>query len=81
MGHLSNRVGVSQRTLSRLFADELGMTYPQWRTQVRLQHALMLLAEDQRVTTVALRCGWATPSAFIDTYRRAFGHTPGTRRL
>ncbi len=77
---LSSRVGVSQRTLSRLFADELGMTYPQWRTQVRLQHALMLLAESHGVTAVALRCGWATPSAFIDTYRRAFGHTPGARR-
>ena len=24
--------------------------------------------------------GWATPSAFIDTYRRAFGRTPGARR-
>lgn len=76
---LAGRVGVSQRTLSRLFADELGMTYPQWRTQVRLQHALMLLAENHGVTVVALTCGWATPSAFIDTYRRAFGHTPGAR--
>lgn len=78
---LAGRVGASQRTLSRLFADELGMTYPQWRTQVRLQHALMLLAENHGVTAVALACGWATPSAFIDTYRRAFGHTPGARRF
>ncbi|OBG39140.1 helix-turn-helix transcriptional regulator [Mycobacterium sp. E3198] len=77
---LAGRVGVSQRTLSRLFADELGMTYPQWRAQVRLQHALMLLAENHGVTAVALACGWATPSAFIDTYRRAFGRTPGARR-
>ena len=61
-------------------ADELGMTFPQWRTQLRLQHALMLLAEHHDVTSVALKCGWATPSAFIDTYRRAFGHTPGARR-
>ena len=74
---IGNRIGVAQRTLSRLFADELGMTYPQWRTQLRLQHALMLLAEHHDVTSVALKCGWATPSAFIDTYRRAFGHTPG----
>jgi AraC-like DNA-binding protein len=47
---------------------------------LRLQHSLMLLAEHQDVTSVALKCGWATPSAFIDTYRRAFGHTPGARR-
>ncbi|ORV96279.1 AraC family transcriptional regulator [Mycobacterium kyorinense] len=74
---IGERVGVGQRTLSRLFRDELAMTFPQWRTQVRLHHALVLLAEHQNVTSVALQCGWATPSAFIDTYRRAFGHTPG----
>ena len=77
---ICRQIGVSQRTLSRLFGDELGMTYPQWRTQLRLQHALMLLAEGSDVTSVALQCGWATPSAFIDTYRRAFGHTPGRSR-
>jgi AraC-like DNA-binding protein/quercetin dioxygenase-like cupin family protein len=77
---ISNKIGVGQRTLSRLFSDELGMTFPQWRTQLRLQHALMLLAEHHDVTSVALNCGWATPSAFIDTYRRALGHTPGARR-
>ncbi|OBJ47970.1 helix-turn-helix domain-containing protein [Mycobacterium sp. 1423905.2] len=77
---LSARVGVSQRTLSRLFRDELAMTFPQWRTQLRLQQALALLAEQYDVTSVAARCGWATPSAFIDTYRRAFGHTPGQAR-
>ncbi|KLO33906.1 AraC family transcriptional regulator [Mycobacterium nebraskense] len=74
---IGHRVGVSQRTLSRLFRDELAMTFPQWRTQLRLQHALVLLAEHRDVTSVAAECGWATPSAFIDTYRRAFGHTPG----
>jgi AraC-like DNA-binding protein len=74
---ISDRIGASQRTLSRLFRDELAMTFPQWRTQVRLHHALVLLAERHDVTTVAVECGWATASAFIDTYRRAFGHTPG----
>jgi len=77
---LGNQIGVSQRTLSRLFGEELAMTFPQWRTQLRLHHAIMLLAERNDVTSVALQCGWATPSAFIDTYRRAFGYTPGQRR-
>ncbi|BBZ72557.1 AraC family transcriptional regulator [Mycobacterium paraseoulense] len=74
---IGHRIGISPRTLSRLFRDELAMTFPQWRTQLRLQHALVLLAERRDVTSVASECGWATPSAFIDTYRRAFGHTPG----
>jgi AraC-like DNA-binding protein/quercetin dioxygenase-like cupin family protein len=74
---IGHRIGISQRTLSRLFSDELAMTFPQWRTQLRLQRALVLLAQRRDVTWVASECGWATPSAFIDTYRRAFGHTPG----
>lgn len=74
---IGHRVGVGQRTLSRLFRDELAMTFPQWRTQLRLQRALALLAERRDVTSVASECGWATASAFIDSYRRAFGHTPG----
>ncbi|MEV7249975.1 AraC family transcriptional regulator [Streptomyces cyaneofuscatus] len=74
---LSRESGASARTLSRLFTAELGMTFPQWRTQLRLYHALVLLAEDTPVTTVAHRCGWASASAFIDVFRRAYGHTPG----
>ena len=70
-------VGASERTLSRLFRQEAGMTFPQWRTQFRLQHALVLLADRTPVTTTALACGWSNPSAFIETFRRAFGATPG----
>ncbi|MFG3708717.1 AraC family transcriptional regulator [Micromonospora sp. NPDC047670] len=75
---LGREVGASDRTLTRLFRSELGMSFPQWRTQLRLHHALLLLADDTPVTTVARRCGWASASAFIDVFRRAFGHTPGT---
>ncbi|MFI6320928.1 AraC family transcriptional regulator [Nonomuraea sp. NPDC050556] len=77
---LGRRVGASGRTLSRLFRTEFGMTFPQWRTQLRLHHALRLLAEDVPVTAVAHRCGWASASAFIEVFRRAFGHTPGARK-
>ncbi|MFF0266164.1 AraC family transcriptional regulator [Kribbella sp. NPDC004536] len=72
-------VGASERTLSRLCQRELGMTFPQWRTQLRLHAALIRLAEGETVTRVAHACGWASTSAFIDTFKRAFGHTPGAR--
>ena len=35
------------------------MSFPQWRTQFRLQHALVLLADRTPVTTTALACGWS----------------------
>ncbi|MFE2092142.1 AraC family transcriptional regulator [Streptomyces sp. NPDC059460] len=75
---LGREAGASDRTLSRLFKADLGMTFPQWRTQLRLYHALVLLAENTPVTTVARLCGWSSASAFIDVFRRTFGHTPGT---
>ncbi|QNE20737.1 helix-turn-helix transcriptional regulator [Kribbella qitaiheensis] len=74
---LGSAVGASERTLSRLFRAEFAMTFPQWRTQLRLHHALVLLAEGHPVTTVAHLCGWSTPSAFIDTYKQTFTTTPG----
>jgi AraC-like DNA-binding protein len=27
---------------------------------------------------VAHQCGWSSASAFIEVFRRSFGHTPGT---
>lgn len=77
---LGRRIGASERTLTRLFRTELAMTYPQWRTQLRLHRAVRLLAEGLPVTVVAGRCGWASASAFIDVYRTVLGHTPGRAR-
>ena len=77
LSELAGAAGAGQRTLSRLFREELGMTFPQWRAQLRLYHALRMLAEDVPVTTVAHRCGWSSASAFIDVFRRAFGSMPG----
>jgi AraC-like DNA-binding protein len=78
LAELGREVGASERTLSRLFRGDLGMTFPQWRTQLRLHVALVLLAEGTPVTAVAHRCGWSSASAFIDVFRRTFGHTPGS---
>lgn len=77
---LGREAGAAERTLSRLFRAETGMTFPQWRTQLRLQHALALLATGESVTAVAVACGFATPSAFIETFRKALGTTPGQYR-
>jgi AraC-like DNA-binding protein len=75
---LARRAGASERTLARLFRTEFGMTYPQWRTNARLFYAMIQLAGEASVTEAAHRCGWATTSAFIDTFRRAMGQTPGS---
>jgi AraC-like DNA-binding protein len=77
---LGRRVGAGARTLSRLFHDELGMTFYEWRTQLRICHALVLLAEGQATTSVAHACGWANPSSFIAAFTAVVGTTPGRHR-
>ncbi|RKT55697.1 AraC family transcriptional regulator [Saccharothrix australiensis] len=78
LDELGRQLGAGARTLSRRLRDDLGLTYPQWRTQIRLHHALVLLADDTPVTAVAHRCGWSSASTFISVFRRTFGHTPGS---
>ena len=77
---LARAVGSTERTLARLFRDELAMTYPQWRTRARTLTATVLLAEGHSVTDTATTCGWATTSSFIEAFRRVTGSTPGTHR-
>src|SRR5205823_7312860 len=63
---LGRDAGAAERTLSRLFRAETGMTFPQWRQQLRLQHAVALLAGGEAVTAVAGACGFGTASAFVE---------------
>ncbi len=56
------------------------MTYPQWRTNVRVFHAMIELSDGATVTETAHGCGWATTSAFVDTFTRTMGQTPGAYR-
>ncbi|TCM37286.1 AraC-like DNA-binding protein [Kribbella sp. VKM Ac-2568] len=77
LGHL---IGASARTLSRLLHDELGMTYYEWRTQVRIYHALILLADGHTTTHIAHACGWSNPSGFIAAFTALVGTTPGRYR-
>jgi transcriptional regulator GlxA family with amidase domain len=80
LAELGRATGASARTLSRLFHDELGMTFYEWRTQLRVYHALVLLADGHDTTHVAHACGWANPSSFIAAFAHIVGTTPGRHR-
>lgn len=73
----ADRLGVSTKTLSRLFIKETGMGFRKWRQRLRLLAALPLLEQGQRVTDIALASGYETPSAFTAAFKEQFGSTPG----
>jgi AraC-like DNA-binding protein len=78
---LGRVVGASERTLSRLFQAELGMSFHQWRSLLRTQHALIWLAEGEAVTDMAPRLGWANPTSFIEAFTAIVGQTPGRYQM
>ncbi|WP_433526362.1 AraC family transcriptional regulator [Nocardia pseudovaccinii] len=67
----------SPRTLARLFLVETGISFGQWRTQIRLAASLPLLAEGLPIARIAGRVGYATPSAYVAAFRRTVGVSPG----
>ncbi|WP_332774830.1 AraC family transcriptional regulator [Polaromonas sp.] len=69
-------VGASERTVARLFRDELGTSYQQWRQQAILAHALPLLARGAPVSEVAAASGYASDSAFSAMFKAAMGQSP-----
>jgi AraC-like DNA-binding protein len=77
LGDWAAHLGVAPRTLIRRFQKQTGLTFRQWRQQARLLAALERLAGGQAVTSVALDVGYESPSAFVATFREAFGVTPG----
>ncbi|MGQ0660785.1 MAG: AraC family transcriptional regulator [Sphingosinicella sp.] len=74
---LARVAGLGKRTLERRFRDETGMGPAQWRCRRAFLAAVEQLAAGASVKAVAAAAGYASPSAFVAAFRRAFGVTPG----
>ncbi len=77
---LAAEAGASVRTLARLFRREMGMSFQQWRRQLRLTEAIALLAAGVTPARAAARVGYTSTPAFGAAIRAAFGMTPGGLR-
>lgn len=75
--------GLSPFHFLRLFAKVIGVTPHQYLIRSRLRRAARLLAEsDDRITDVALECGFADLSNFVRSFHRAARVSPrGFRKL
>ena len=69
-------VGASERTMARLFREELGTSYQRWRQQAILAHALPMLARGVPVSHVAAASGYQSDSAFAAMFKAAMGQPP-----
>lgn len=76
LGTLAGLAGASPRTLERLFRDETGRTFRQWRSQLRLLGAIEYLNQGASSTKIAYSLGFNSASAFVAAFREHFGCTP-----
>lgn len=77
LGDWANKLGVSEKTLSRRFLRQTGQTFGRWLQSMRLQYALTEIQEGRDVTSVAMACGYSSVSAFIAAFKKHYGKTPG----
>ena len=78
---IAGYLGVSRRTLERLFQRQLGVSPAQKYLELRLERArLAMLRGSRSLEEVAQSVGFASPSHFVVRYRQAFGKTPAADR-
>ncbi|MFA0309428.1 AraC family transcriptional regulator [Vibrio splendidus] len=70
------KVGASERTLSRLFSKEFNTSFQLWRQQIRLICSLSLLDEELSIQSIADQVGYQNDSSYIKAFRANFNVTP-----
>ena len=78
---VAGHVHISPFYLSHLFRDEMGITYLEYLTQLRVEHAKKLLRETRRsVNAIAAESGYEDPGYFSKVFKRTTGVTPNQYR-
>ena len=72
----ATRIGMSERSMSRLLLHEIGMSFGRWRRQLHVILALQRLTKGDSVQTVALELGYENASGFVTMFRKAAGKPP-----
>ncbi|PNK93013.1 AraC family transcriptional regulator [Serratia odorifera] len=76
IGQWAQRIGMSERSLSRTLQQQLGMSFGQWRRQLHVMLALQRLTQGESVQTVALDLGYESASGFVTMFRKTVGKPP-----
>jgi AraC-like DNA-binding protein len=74
---VASRFNFSQRTLSRLFHSDIGMSFVHFFTILRMMKALQLLLEEKMpISEVALNVGYGSVPTFSNTFFKIVGVRP-----
>lgn len=74
-------VGLSVQYVSKLFRREMGATFVDYLTSVRIRQAVKLLhEEDMKIYEIAERTGYATQHYFSNVFKKNMGMSPAEYR-
>lgn len=73
---LSEETQAVEKTISRIFRKETGLSYQEWRQQWRLQRSIELLVEGNSIGEVSHILDFSSDSAFIEFFKKHTGSTP-----
>ena len=73
---IAKRFGLSVRTLTRQCKKEFGLSFNEWRSQIKLLTAIALLSEGKSTSEVAQALSYSNDSAFISMFKSLTGQTP-----
>lgn len=76
LAQLAKRVGLSERRLTSLFSEELGIPMRQYTLWLRLVRATLALANGRSMTDAAFEAGFADAPHMTRTFQRIFATTP-----
>ncbi|VVN69475.1 HTH-type transcriptional regulator NimR [Pseudomonas fluorescens] len=76
LGQWAVRIGMSERSMTRLLLEELGLSFGRWRRQLHVILSLQRLATGESVQRVALDLGYENASGFITMFRKTVGQPP-----
>lgn len=76
----AKRLGLGERTLTRLLLAETGLTFTRWRCQLHAVLAMQRLGAGASVQQVATDLGYESASSFVTMFKRTVGQTPGRYR-
>jgi transcriptional regulator GlxA family with amidase domain len=74
---VTRAVGVSERTLRRIFSTHLGMSWRSYLLRARVLRSMAMLAQpDRSVLEVSIAVGFDDPGAFARSFAAHCGETP-----
>jgi len=81
MEQLAEKISTSPRHLTRLFKETTGITITQYLEKLRIEHAVRLLKENNKVEMIASECGFQSTNQLRNLFKKHTGLVPSDYRM